>query len=428
MPDPNKSPEEQARGAFSVACGTAFLNSKRGQDFIDQQIADMGKYPITPMHTFTRQFEAIQGWDSYDELGQIKAPTLIFHGDDDKLLPHANAEILHPANSRLEGAHSQGHRAHVFLGSAGRIGAHSRRFRRLGKIILEQFGRRNKMANYETITYEKVEDKIFRLTLNRPEKLNALSQKLLGGIRKRDERVRKRSGGERADHSWRGRAFSAGYDLQGTQHPGSKFTVTSDRYGLHKTIERWQRLWNINKPTIAQVHGFCLAGGTELIGHCDIVFASEDAQFGHPAGRSLGILPTLSMWPVLMGPRKTKEYFFTGDYMSAKEALEWHLINRVYPKDKLEEETLAYCAPRRDGSGRAAYATQGRGQSLLRHPRYSRGGAIIGGHRCHRASDRHGEGVDEGEPRERPEGGAERARPSLREEEGVANSIFSEFL
>jgi enoyl-CoA hydratase len=46
---------------------------------------------------------------------------------------------------------------------------------------------------------------------------------------------------------------------------------------------------------------------------------------------------------VLMGPRKTKEYFFTGDYMSAKEALEWHLINRVYPKDKLEEETLAYC-------------------------------------------------------------------------------------
>ena len=48
------------------------------------------------------------------------------------------------------------------------------------------------------------------------------------------------------------------------------------------------------------------------------------------------------MWPILMGPRKTKEYFFTGDYMSAKEALEWHLVNRVYPKEKLEEETLNY--------------------------------------------------------------------------------------
>jgi len=95
MPDPKLSAEEQARRAFSVACGTPFLNSKHGQDFINQQIADMGKYPVTPMHTYARQFGAIQGWDSYEQLGQIKAPTLIIHGDDDRLLPHANAEILH---------------------------------------------------------------------------------------------------------------------------------------------------------------------------------------------------------------------------------------------------------------------------------------------------------------------------------------------
>jgi pimeloyl-ACP methyl ester carboxylesterase len=94
MPDPSLSPEDQARRAFSVACGTAFLNSKHGQDFINQQIADMGKYPVTPLHTYARQFGAIQGWDSYDQLGQIKAPTMIIHGDDDRLLPHANAEIL----------------------------------------------------------------------------------------------------------------------------------------------------------------------------------------------------------------------------------------------------------------------------------------------------------------------------------------------
>jgi 3-oxoadipate enol-lactonase len=94
-PQPGMSPEDAARMAFSVACGTAFLASKGGQAFIDQQIADMGKYPVTPMHTFTRQMEAIMPWDSYERLGQIKAPTLIFHGDDDKLLPHANAEILH---------------------------------------------------------------------------------------------------------------------------------------------------------------------------------------------------------------------------------------------------------------------------------------------------------------------------------------------
>jgi enoyl-CoA hydratase len=101
-------------------------------------------------------------------------------------------------------------------------------------------------------------------------------------------------------------------------------------------------LWAIGKPTIAQVHGYCLAGATELAGHCDLVFASDDAQFGHPAGRSLGILPTLSMWPVLIGPRKAKEFFFTGDLMNAQEALDSQLVNRVFPKAQLEAETLSY--------------------------------------------------------------------------------------
>ncbi len=198
------------------------------------------------------------------------------------------------------------------------------------------------MATYETVIYEKVEDKIFRLTLNRPEKLNALSRKLLDELGQIMDEYESNPDASVLIIRGAGRAFSAGYDLQGTQQPGATFTVTSDRLGLHKTIERWQRLWTLPKPTIAQVHGYCLAGGTEFVGHCDIVFASEDALFGHPAGRALGILPTLSMWPVLMGPRKTKEYFFTGDYMTAKEALEWHLVNRVFPREKLEEETLAY--------------------------------------------------------------------------------------
>jgi enoyl-CoA hydratase len=198
------------------------------------------------------------------------------------------------------------------------------------------------MATYETLIYEKVEDKIFRLTLNRPEKLNALSQKLLHELDLVLEEYERDADASVMIIRGAGRAFSAGYDLQGTQHPGSTFTVTNDRIGLHKTIERWQRLWAVNKPTIAQVHGYCLAGATEFVGHCDIVFASEDAVFGHPAGRSLGILPTLSLWPVLMGPRKTKEYLFTGDLLSAQEALDWHLVNRVIPKDKLDEETLNY--------------------------------------------------------------------------------------
>jgi enoyl-CoA hydratase len=206
------------------------------------------------------------------------------------------------------------------------------------------------MANYQTVVYEKVEDKIFRLTLNRPEKLNAMSPRLLEEL---DDVFNAYEDDPEASVliiRGAGRAFSAGYDLNagGSSSSSSsssaprRFTVSMDRIMCQRLVSRWQRLWALPKPTIAQVHGFCLAGATEFVGHCDIVFASEDAQFGHPAGRQLGVLPSLSLWPVLMGPRKSKEYFFTGDSMTAQEALDWHLINRVYPKDKLEEETLNY--------------------------------------------------------------------------------------
>ena len=198
------------------------------------------------------------------------------------------------------------------------------------------------MANYETVVYEKIEDKIFRLTLNRPEKLNAMSQKLLKELDGVMDEFESDAAASVLIIRGAGRAFCAGYDLQPTQQAGSGFTVHSDRTNLQKMVDRWQRLWALPKPVIAQVHGYCLAGATELAGHCDIVFASDDAQFGHPAGRALGILPTLSMWPILMGPRKAKEYFFTGDLMGADEAVEWHLVNRVFPKDRLEAETIDY--------------------------------------------------------------------------------------
>ncbi len=94
IPAPGMDPIEQARRAFSVACGKAFLNSARGQAILDQAIAEMGNYPVTPMHTFMRQGQAIGGFDSFGRLGQIKSPTLIIHGDDDAIVPYPNAEVL----------------------------------------------------------------------------------------------------------------------------------------------------------------------------------------------------------------------------------------------------------------------------------------------------------------------------------------------
>ena len=97
IPAPGMDPIEQARRAFSVACGKAFLDSEAGQATLTQAIAEMGNYPVTPMHTFMRQGQAIGGFDSFTRLGQIKSPTLIIHGDDDSIVPYPNADVLQGA-------------------------------------------------------------------------------------------------------------------------------------------------------------------------------------------------------------------------------------------------------------------------------------------------------------------------------------------
>src|SRR6266566_2974440 len=130
--------------------------------------------------------------------------------------------------------------------------------------ILNQLSAREAetMADYETIVYEQAEDKIFRLTLNRPEKLNAMSQKLLRELDGALDEFENNPAASVLIIRGAGRAFCAGYDLQPTQQAGSGFTVTSDRIGLQKMVDRWQRLWSLPKPVIAQVHGYCLAGAT----------------------------------------------------------------------------------------------------------------------------------------------------------------------
>jgi len=96
-PQPGMSPLDAARAAFSVACGKAFLASASGQKFIEQQLIDGASYPMTPPHTFLRQFGAISGFDSYARLGEIKLPTLIIHGDDDAIVPVQNGDVLNKA-------------------------------------------------------------------------------------------------------------------------------------------------------------------------------------------------------------------------------------------------------------------------------------------------------------------------------------------
>ena len=112
---------------------------------------------------------------------------------------------------------------------------------------------------------------------------------------------------------------------------------------MREMIDRWLWIWNYRKPIIAQTHGYCLSGGLDLIGVCDIVFAAEGTLFGHPAARGLGIPITLGMLPVKIGAAATKELLFTGDLIDAAEAQRLGLISHVVAADELDERTLAFC-------------------------------------------------------------------------------------
>ena len=120
-------------------------------------------------------------------------------------------------------------------------------------------------------------------------------------------------------------------------------SIARDRESLRQMIERWLWMWNYRKPIIAQTHGYCLSGGLDLIGACDVVFAAEGTLFGHPAARGMGIPVTLGMLPVKIGGAATKELLFTGDLIDAGEARELGLVRRVLPADELDAYTLDFC-------------------------------------------------------------------------------------
>jgi enoyl-CoA hydratase/carnithine racemase len=182
-----------------------------------------------------------------------------------------------------------------------------------------------------------------RLTLNRPDVLNALSGELV-------DRLSDALGRAADDAAVRvvvirgsGRAFSAGYDLKEEAELEAEhgpLDVAGWRDALAKDVTHMLELFDHPKPVIAEVHGYCLAGGCDLMMMCDLAVASDDAVFGEPEIRFGSGVVTMVM-PWLIGARKAKELLFTGDdRMPADEALRIGLVNRVVPRDRLEEETL----------------------------------------------------------------------------------------
>jgi enoyl-CoA hydratase len=180
-----------------------------------------------------------------------------------------------------------------------------------------------------------------RLTLNRPEKRNALNNALrgalFGALRAAD-----------ADEAVRvtiirgaGPCFSAGYDLSADLSADRPYeTAGGDGSWPRHVVEGWFAIWDLAKPVIAQVHGWCLAGGSELAAACDLVYAADDAQIGYPPVRLMSP-PDMQFHPWLAGMRQAMELMLTGDAISGTEAARIGLITRAFPADDLDAQVLA---------------------------------------------------------------------------------------
>lgn len=213
------------------------------------------------------------------------------------------------------------------------------------------------MSDYENLIVDRIgtDQRVGRITLNRPEKMNALSQELLYELNDvlhvmeadDDIRVIVLRGA--------GRSFSAGYDLTPARGGAdgvvrrNRFVdakgrrmVMSIRTSMQQITDIQMYFWNMAKITIAQVHGHCLAGGCELAMMADLVVAADDAQIGHPGVRGLGVPRNGAIWPLVIGMRKAKELMYTGESISGTEAERIGMINYAWPKAELEERTLAF--------------------------------------------------------------------------------------
>jgi enoyl-CoA hydratase len=189
---------------------------------------------------------------------------------------------------------------------------------------------------------------VLKITTNRPEVLNAQSRVLL----------------EELDHAFAaavdddkvrviilagaGKHFSAGHDLGSPQEMADQKATPLERgfKGEYQRIferffENTMRWRDLPKPTIAQVQGYCIMGGMMIASACDLIIASDDALFADRAVKWGGAHVQYFSMPWDLGPRKAKEYLFTGDFITAAQAEKAGLVNRVVPHAELESETMA---------------------------------------------------------------------------------------
>jgi enoyl-CoA hydratase/carnithine racemase len=194
--------------------------------------------------------------------------------------------------------------------------------------------------SYDTLKIDR-EGPLTWLTLNRPERLNAISDQMLLELDDALEALARDDDTRVIAIRGEGRAFSSGYDIAsdsdevGGAHDRD---ITEDRLRLTANIDTFLKIWDHPKPVIAAVHGYCLAGATQLCVFCDVTVLSEDATIGLPSIPIGGGYIT-PLWTWLVGPKRAKQMsFVAGSTIDGKTACDWGWANYAVPADQLEDD------------------------------------------------------------------------------------------
>ena len=212
------------------------------------------------------------------------------------------------------------------------------------------------MPKFSALSIEKdpARPRIARLRLSRPERLNAIDVHMPGEIREAVAWAEAQDEVHVIVVEGEGRAFCAGYDLlvlaEDTPLHGAKdnplqqeklpWDSMVDYAAMKRHTEDFMALWRSSKPTIAKVHGYAVAGGSDIALCCDLLVMADDAQIGYMPTRVWGC-PTTAMWTFRLGPARTKQMMFTGDTITGAKAAEWGLANLSVPADELDAATDA---------------------------------------------------------------------------------------
>ena len=197
----------------------------------------------------------------------------------------------------------------------------------------------------DTVLYEAA-DAVATLTLNRPERLNAITPQLVEDFdaalaRALDDDevrvVRLRGAGS---------AFCAGYDIgwgsesMQAAEAGAPWDPIADYQTMRRFVDAYMALWRSPKPVVAQVHGYCVAGGTDFALCSDLIVCAEDCRIGYPPARVWGS-PTTAMWMYRLGLERSKRLLLTGDAIDGARAVQWGLASEAVPAAQLEQAGLA---------------------------------------------------------------------------------------